>query len=252
MGKDEHKTIFDKKYYYTKVSVEIHKIRGLTSDDRIILSRIIFWTKKGMPCTQTNIHFAELIEKSIGTARNVIAKLIERKLVDAHYKSDGKSHRRGAYRDLTALVGVDAKMVVKRKAAQTIRDMSGKQLKPASPLAGTTKGLDNSTGKPKEPNTCQPVSRGGASPLAGIQPKPANRLASTTEDIKLSNKQLSAGRELLPVRQAPPAKEKTKRKRLTENEFAVQKEIQLKALKAGESIRGCDTPPSPKDETYIR
>ena len=117
------KSIFDSNFSYLKVPREVFDIEGLNCAERMILARIIFWTRKGLACRETNRQFAELIGQSEPTAKRVVYRLIGLKLVDAHYVNVKQRHQKNAYRDLTALVAVDAEVILKRKAAQTGQKM---------------------------------------------------------------------------------------------------------------------------------
>lgn len=123
----QSKSIFDDKYYYLKIPREVSELRPrLTCAEQFILSRITYWTRKGMPCTHTNAQFAELIGcKDSRFARRIVNRLIKRKLVDIYCKNKRS-------RELTSLFSVDGKHVIARKASQVFRGEKGRVNRPPS------------------------------------------------------------------------------------------------------------------------
>jgi len=116
-------SIFSKNFKYLNIPREVFDLKGLNLAERIILSRVIYWSRKGRACRETNRQFAELIGQSEGTARRAIANLIKLGHLDGYYLNIKNKHQRDGYRDLTALVGVDGKTILNRKAAQLGQNM---------------------------------------------------------------------------------------------------------------------------------
>jgi hypothetical protein len=177
MAKDkskEHKTIFDDTFSYVKVPIEVLLLPGLRADDMMILSRIIFWTRKGMPCTHTNAQFAELIKKSEATAKRAISKLKRLHCIDVYLWGDAKKKRKDCNREITALVGVEYEMVVKRMAKNAERERRkkcGKQAKNKGGQVTSAPVLLQNRNKGGQVTSDQrgsaPVTRGVAHPRSG-------------------------------------------------------------------------------------
>lgn len=125
--KKQPKSIFDEKFEYLKMPIEVLKIPKLRFAEKGILSRIVFWTRKGMPCTHTNAQFAELTGQTERNAGRAVANLLKRGLADAIYRNNRKLKQKNCYRELTALVGVRPDMVLKRKAAQVARKLKAEK-----------------------------------------------------------------------------------------------------------------------------
>jgi len=178
--KDELNSAFGVNFHYNKMPIEVIEVENLSSNDRTILARILYWTRKGMPCSHTNRQFGLLIERSERTAERCVAMLIKRKLVDAQYKNDGKAHRRGAHRDLTALVGVDAEMVLKRKAIQITR-ATQKVKKPRHPCRPDPDILSKKQPKPR--HQCPATTNSTKEQLTAASPLPADGQAQTALEI---------------------------------------------------------------------
>jgi hypothetical protein len=162
-------------------------LRRLDPAELLITSRVIFWTRKGMPCTQSNAQFAELIGQSERTAKRIIEGLIKQDILEAFYPN-----RRS--RDLTALVGVEMKRIMDRRQAwgekQAQREREGQQC----PTTTKVKSGLRDTGV-----------------LVGGQQCPSNSLGegqrrpSTTKYFKTKDKQLRASPAPLPAEGQPQA-----------------------------------------------
>lgn len=205
---EQHKTIFDDRFLYLKIPREVFDIPGLRIDERAILSRIVFWTRKGMPCTHTNEQFAELLNKSESAAKRVLTILIKRKLLDAHYRNNKELKRRGAHRDLTALVGVEPEKVFKRKAAQVARAKDKSWSSTNTPPGQARPGIDEKAGQVRTGTTTERTKKTTTAP----SPLPARGQASAPH---------SCGEKRL------------KRVDLTQAEFKERKEQLLRALTVG-------------------
>jgi len=127
-----NKSVFDERFKYLVIPAEIlqhtYRVRcygngdgskkRLTPPEMMIFTRILYWTRKRMPCSQTNQQFAEMVGVTERTAKRAIANLIRQGLVKGWYRNSGKTHQKGAYRDLMAMQYVDLPEIVARTVAQ--------------------------------------------------------------------------------------------------------------------------------------
>ena len=236
----EPKSIFDENFKYNKIPLEVYQLRDLNSDDREILSRIIFWTRRSMPCTHTNAQFAELINKSESTAYRIIQKLRKKHYADAYYWGDEEKKRKDCNRELTALVGVDYEMVVKRLMKNAEHERRKKAALKAKNKGGIVTSDEVLLQNKKAGDLCtsdekgsSPVTRGGSqndevllynnkrTTIAKPSPSPAEQAQSSQTKKTKSSENLEYKKQLF----RPPPKLS-----MSEEEFARRRELQKKAL----------------------
>lgn len=218
----QSKSIFlDDKFKYVKVPVEILRLPDLVKTDILILSRVAFWTNRGMPCTHTNEQFAELTGKTSSAAKRSIRKLLKRKYLAAFRKNKRA-------RDLTALRGIAPADVIKRMAAQALRNSKsrgsptppseGHQRPPKSQKEGhqrpptTTENKTKNNYRPPKPTPAK-----GQAPAA-LSEQDERRRAERRERFESSLKERKRQRE--------------ERERLSELEIENRKQKARKALLA--------------------
>jgi hypothetical protein len=252
----ERKSIFDQVFYFLKIPIEVLRLEivsdkvkrcnpqlevssiprfscpegpdfnqffeRLSCADQIILSRVIFWTRKGLACTHSNAQFGELINQSEDTARGIVRKLIRHKLTDVFYPN-----RRS--RELTALVGVKPEHVTKRKAAQAAKSMGTGSQGGVNPL--TSKGQFD--GNPLTPTTTEITNKqlsGVALSLAAEgQPKPRLKEkdeTATSEQREAILEKTKWGREYLEQQRRKRESRKERKRKAAQNERKREAELQ--------------------------
>jgi hypothetical protein len=221
-AKPEHKSIFDDKFKYVKISVEVLKLQGLNSNDRIILSRIIFWTRKGMPCTQTNKQFAELIGRSESAAKYSVRKLIRKNYIYAIYWNDRSKGRKDCNRELTSMVGVGSKFCARMMAQAKKKAEVEKRAKAEQ---------DQQRGCENDPTPRLKITR------PHDQKQPATTIETTKETTKAAhlpppaNGQASAPRKKTVFEFELERRKKGGFKPISDKEFQERKQQQIVALR---------------------
>lgn len=201
---NKHKSIFDEKFKYAKIPIEVLLLKDINAGDKMILSRVIYWTRRGMPCTHSNRQFGELIGRSETQGKGSVYKLIRKGYVHRSTWNDKSKGRRDSNRELTACIGVDAEMQLKRMQVQAERKARAKARQP--------EGVAENRHTPR-----QKTARGGGGKPTG-----------TTKEQLINNYSVP---QPSPVKRASaPSKHKRVKTELTEKEFEERRQRMDKAL----------------------